>query len=226
MRTLFRTLGISGLLIMYIGIGVAFLEPHFWFVLFVLPALAYLVTEAVRKERTKKANCLIKKGHFLFPKGYYFKYGFLKDRKDLPFEAISEIRSFTTPLCAVVNDKEIIFLRGLTIEDLKKSGRLGKIKFRNRIDPWNPICREFSSTQVEETLIEGANKLLNEHGFAKEEILRLRQEIRFKMSVRAFFMKEDEYLNHYDVLRELWPLNSKRYWWTMEIAMRIKRSEK
>ncbi|UTW66314.1 hypothetical protein KFE94_16940 [bacterium SCSIO 12643] len=200
-------------------------EGMIGFILFLSAALVFTFqnkldqwTEQRIKAIREETYCIIKHDHIYFPKGYYFKQGFLKSRKDLPFDEIEEIRLNTIPITAKIKHNEIIFLKGLSNEDIMSS--VLKEKEADFQDHWALICEEFLDTELEEEEQERIQNRLTAHGFSIEEIKRIKDRIRLRMLIRTYASWEWVYYGQFDVLSELWPLSAKKYWWTMDIALR------
>ncbi len=172
-------------------------------------------------ERKRKSfHCQIQKDHFFFPRGYYFKNSSLGKKKRLKFTDIDEIRTNTIPHTALINRNEIIFLVGLSEEDIKPLS--SKIPFTQPQDNWMLICDEFLDTEYSEKEKELNLKKLAESGISEEEVKKIRKRISFRMLVSTYLTLEWVYYGQWDVMRETWPVNKKKYWWTMDIALRKK----
>ena len=176
--------------------------------------------DALKLDRRQQLNCVVKDDHFYFPRGYYYKYGFLKTRKDLPFRDVQEVRVNTFPISAIVNGNEVIFLRGLERDEVKGLAKRGLIKLTDPADIWSLICEEFLDTDASEAEKRGLMSMLLENGFEEGEIQQIRKRLRSRMLIRTYFSWEWEYYGHEDVMAELWPLSKRKYEWTMEVALR------
>lgn len=176
-----------------------------------------LTSRYVQRKRNSR-YCVLQKDHFLFPKGYYFKHSSLKDSKTLPHSAISEIRVNTFPPTALINGNELIFLNGLTLKDLNPIK--SKIPFSKPQDNWSLLCEEFLDTELSEVAKNQNLLLLQESGFSATEIHKTQKKLEFRMLAKTYLTWEWMYYGQWDVLHELWPMSSKKYWWTMEIALR------
>ena len=173
--------------------------------------------DAWTANRRLSFQCVIRDDHLLFPKGYYFKHGCLKDQNTLPFEWIDEIRINTFPPTAVVKGQEIIFLRGLTKEDLAP---IQGIPFTEPLDHWTLICDEFLDTEFDEEYKARALTQLEQAGIPETEVLAIRKRLRLRMLMRTYATWEWIYYGQWDVMSELWPMTAKKYWWTMDVALR------
>lgn len=167
--------------------------------------------------RKLSADCVINQDHFLFPKGYYFKHGYMKKRKALFFNVISEIRTNTYPPTAIVNENEVIFLRGLAKENLQN---LKGIRLTEPADNWELICEDFLDTEYEQSEKDETTATLARARISNGELESIRKRLRFRMLLKTYFSWEWIYYGQLDVLRELWPVTEKKYWWTMDVALR------
>lgn len=173
--------------------------------------------QKIKKSR-ESSHCILENDRICFPKGYYFKYGFLKSRKDLPFNVIEEVRLNTIPITARIKGNELIFLNGLEDKDIL--GSTLKNKISKPQDHWALICEEFLDTELDIKQQEFIQNSLDTYGFSRNEINRIKDRIRLRMLIRTYISWEWLYYGQYDVLNELWPLNEEKYWWTMDIALR------
>jgi len=169
------------------------------------------------KKNRESSHCILENDRICFPKGYYFKYGFLKSRKDLPFNVIEEVRLNTIPIAARIKGNELIFLKGLKDKDIL--GSTLKNKISKPQDHWALICEEFLDTELDIQQQEFIQNSLDTYGFSRSEINRIKDRIRLRMLIRTYISWEWLYYGQYDVLNELWPLNEEKYWWTMDIAL-------
>lgn len=179
-------------------------------------------TDELRRNRIKNSNCVLTENSFYFPKGYYFRHGFLKNRKELPFELCTEIRTNTFPITAITNENEVIFLRGLNENDIINLNQSNNLNLTAPIDIWELICEEFLDTEFDSETKLKTLELLNENGISNTEVTKIRKRLRLRMLIRTFGSWEWQYYGQFDVLQELWPLTEKKYWWTMEIALKNK----
>lgn len=176
-------------------------------------------TDKIRRDRIESANCQIKEDHFYFPKGYYFKHSSLGKSKKLPYTKIQEIRINTHPVSALTNNNELIFLRGLTSDDIESNGKLS-MKLKRRVDLWSLLLEEFLDTEFSEAERRASVEALEKAGITETEQLAIRKKFKFRFMLRTMATWEWVYYGQYDVLTELWPLTSEKYWWTMDIALR------
>ena len=172
------------------------------------------------EKKNESTNCVIQADGFFFPKGYYFKQGYLKNQQLLPFTQIQEIRINTFPRSLVTRKKEVIFLKGLERDQLEKLAYEKGIKVTEPLDIWSLICDEFLDTEFSEEAQQKTRERLSEIGISEEELMQIRKKLRTSMLLRTSVSWEWVYYGQFDVLQELWPLTEKKYWWTMEIALR------
>jgi len=176
-------------------------------------------TDQIRRNQLKKTYCKIESDHFNFPKGYYYKHSSINDKKKLYYEEIEEIR-ITYPPCAKINGKELIFLLGLTGEEIIDVSNKNNIPIAQVQDNWYLICEEYLDTEFdpehkEETLVK-----LEQSKISKDEVRLIRKRFSKRMLITTMFSMEWVYYGQFDILEHICPLTSKKYWWTMEIALR------
>lgn len=176
--------------------------------------------EKFKQKKIESANCKIHEEGFYFPKGYYFRQGFMKNQDNLPFHKIKEIRINTFPISAVTHEKEVIFLQGIKREEVEKTAFAKQLKIVEPVDIWSLICDDFLDTEPDEEERKKIISLLEEQGISKTELGQIRKRIKFRMLLRTYFSWEWIYYGQFDVLHELWPMNKKKYAWTMDIALR------
>lgn len=165
-------------------------------------------------------HCQIKKDHFYFPKGYYFKHSSLKKAKHLPFAIINEVRTNTHPPTVVIHSNEVIFLHGLTKEHLPPLKN--RIPFTQPQDHWALICHAFLDTEHSEESKQFYLNQLASSGISETEVRKTRKKIEVQMLIRTSVTWEWLYYGQWDVMHELWPMTKNKYWWTMELALRQK----
>ncbi|WP_271770212.1 hypothetical protein [Aquimarina algiphila] len=177
------------------------------------------------KKRIEAANCIVERDHIYFPKGYYFKFGYLKNKDKLPFSVINEIRTNTFPITARINTNEIVFLLGLDEEKCIQLKDQANIILTNPMDNWSLICEEFLDTECSVELKERILQRLEKNGIHPNEVAQIKKHIASRMLFRTFISWEWQYYGQFDVLKALWFLNSKKYWWTMDIALRTHKKQ-
>ncbi|MEM6801097.1 MAG: hypothetical protein AAF696_06810 [Bacteroidota bacterium] len=178
--------------------------------------------EAWKEKRKNAANCQIQADGFYFPKGYYFKQGMLKRQKSLPFHQIREIRVNTHPITAITHSKEVIFLKGLKREDIYDWENKQQIPLIAPQDNWALICDEFLDTEYSPEEQARTLERLAEKGIGEAEVAQIRKRLKTRMLIRTYVSWEWMYYGQFEVLTELWPLNQKKYKWTMDVALRKK----
>ena len=172
------------------------------------------------QERQHMRYARLERGKIVFPKGYYFRHGYMKGRTELLPDDIEEIRINTHPITAKVNAKELIFLQGLSKEDCEEIAHEHQIPITSPIDNWALICEVFLDVDLDEAAKEHNLSTLVEQGFTKEEVRRIRKKLRWGMELKTYFSMEWIYYGQYDVM-EFYPfISEQRYWWAMEIALR------
>jgi len=176
-------------------------------------------TDQIRIKQFEKTFCKIESNHFNFPKGYYFKHSSLYDKNKLYFEEIEEIRT-TYPISAKINDKELIFLLGLTEEDVVNVSNKNNIPLVRAQDNWYLICEEYLDTEFDPEHKEETFVKLEKSKISKDEVKLIRKRFSKRMLITTMFSMEWVYYGQFDILKQIWPLTSKKYWWTMEIALR------
>lgn len=173
-----------------------------------------------RQKQIKKTYCQIREDHFYFPKGYYFKQGFLKGKKELPYDAIEEIRTNTFPISAKIENNELIFLYGLEKKLIEEVAKTNRIKTVNPQDNWYLLLEEFLDTEFESDHQELTLEKLNAVGINNNEVLKIRTRFKTRMLITTLFSLEWIYYGHFDILKQIFPLTKEKYWWTMEIALK------
>lgn len=165
-------------------------------------------------------NCMITDCSFHFKKGYYFKYGYLKNKKDLLFSDVNEIWINTLPIVAIVNKREVIFLRGIREEDFNYVEGLANIPLIEVQDNWSLLCHQYLDTEFDQKYKEKSLSELINAGFTHQEIKNIKKKLARRVNLLPY-MSEDLVLDaHYDVLTNFPFLDEKTYWWSMMIALR------
>ena len=172
------------------------------------------------QKRKERSNCILKDDHVFFPKGYYFRYGFMKGKRQLPYDLIEEIRVNTQPITAKVDGNELIFLKGLKREEVVSKAEQKNIPIKCPIDNWSLICDEFLDTEFTPEQQERTLSILEQNSISRAEVNKIRKRLRWRMLLRTYVSWEWVYYGQHDVLSELFPLTKKKYWWAMEIALR------
>lgn len=227
-----KLLIIASLIMVLLGSTQLIAEGFSWSLLgawlfFVVGALVIIFEQQMLDWATNRAqkkiqqgNCLLQTNSFYFPNGYYFNYGYLKDKKELPFYKITTIRTNTIPITAIVDNKEVIFLRGIKKEELVPLKEQTSLQFEEPLDNWTWLCEEFLDTELTPQEKQKIYQRLEENGIPQKEAKAIQKRLKFRMLMRTFATWEWIYYGQWDVLAELWPLNPEKYWWTMDIALR------
>lgn len=155
----------------------------------------------------------------LFPNGYYFKAASIYKSRTLSVRNINEIHTYTHPASCVVNNNEIIFLPKISCQDLLAFARTYNIPHPRRADIWELINTPFLDTEMDELEAHNVSASLIENGVSKDEITAIRKRIHLPMLALCYLTWEWVYMGHYDYLRSV-VLTPKKYWWSMEIALR------
>lgn len=175
--------------------------------------------EKKRLDKQKNELCRIGNNGFIFAEGYYFKYGYMKGKQVLPYSIISEIRKNTFPVSALINNNEIIFLKGLEREKILELAVEKNIPVTSPLDNWSLILEKFLDTDFDEDEKEKTRALLENAGIKEEELKKIRRKVMFVMYLATYFSMEWVYYGQFDLLRQMIP-SEKKYWWTMEIALK------
>ncbi len=176
----------------------------------------------VQKKKHEASFCKIIDNDIHFPNGYYFKHGYLKNKNRLNHSEIDEIRTNTFPTTALINGNEIVFLITNNKKELMTYAKNNNIKINEPIDNWSLICEEFLDTEFDGDWKQKTNRQLGKVGITKEELSKIRKKISARMLLWTAVSWEWMYYGQFDVLEQIGYLNDKKYWWTMEIALRNK----
>lgn len=169
--------------------------------------------------RRAPVDCVVDDDHIYFPKGYYFRYGYLAGRKRLEYGVIDEIRLGTFMITAKINGNELIFLRGAKQEDIVRFAARYSIPAGKHQDNWSLICDEYLDTEIDALDRGRITRLLLQAGISLSEQRQIKKRVAFAMLVRTYFTLEWVYYGQYDVLLSIY-LTERKYWWTMDIALR------
>ena len=154
----------------------------------------------------------------VFVNGYYFKPSPIYNSKKIYAVDINEICPDTFPVSAIINNNEVIFFSAGFRDKLIEFAEKHNIPTTSRLDIWWNITYPFLDTQFEPEDKIKFNTELNDAGFNNKEIKRIRYKIGRVLWFNMFAW-EWQYLGQYAYLS--WhSFSSKRYWWTMEIALR------
>lgn len=174
------------------------------------------------KEKVKTFENLpivFEKNIIVFPKGYWFKYSSIYEKKIIEAECITEINFGTSPSSLVIKGNEVIFMPSCFKPDLEAFGKRNNIPLVKRFDIWSSINEPFLDTEFEPHEEEATLKCLEENGLNREETNQIRKKIKWTMLSTNSLVWEWVYLGQFDYLRWTY-LTRKKYWWSMEIALR------
>ena len=176
--------------------------------------------DAWLNQRMADRLCRIEPDGFYFKHGYDFRYGAMARRKLLPYGKVQEIRLNTWPPTALVNGNELIFLTGLKREEVATVAEQHGIRTCEPLDIWELIGEEFLDTEFEEAEKRHTLQRISEAGVPEQEVFAIRKRLRWWMLPWGMYSMEWIYCGQYDMLRCLWPMRAKTYWWSMEISLR------
>ena len=154
----------------------------------------------------------------LFPEGYYLKQSTVDKEGRIPASCIDELWTSPCPLAIVINGNEVIYLNYEKDELLAFAERNG-IPVSDRVDIWSLICEPYLDTEFQPEEQEQTMQLLADNGVPAEEVLSIRNKIKWTMNAAGYSSMEWVYLGQYDYLHYA-RRTATRYWWTMEIALR------
>jgi hypothetical protein len=156
---------------------------------------------------------------------YEFQSSTIREKPLVEVHQINEVNLNTNPISIVINHNEIIFIEDKYHKDFLDFVKRNNLKVENRFDIWSSINEVFLDTEFTEEHTQRTYKNLKENGFSKEEVDKIRQEIKDLMAGWRSISWSWNYLGQYDLL-----LNKKQsyllsfpkdfYWWTMDIALR------
>jgi hypothetical protein len=154
-----------------------------------------------------------------FPDGYYFWVSDLSRDKKVTATRISEINLNTFPPSFVLDDKEVIFVKRDQEDQLKEFGERNHIPIVHRFDIWACIINPFLDTEFTSEENENMLAALEKNGVSREETAKTRKKISITMWANAYAW-EWIYLGQFDYLMWTTILTNKKYWWTMNLALR------
>lgn len=155
----------------------------------------------------------------LFPKGYHFAQSAVHTAKQINAAEITEVNLRTSPASVVLHDKEVIFLKYDSKEELNAFAERNGLRLADRYDIWGAINEPFVDTELDYGIRKNILKNLKENGITVKELRAIRKKIAFTMYSSNYFAGEWIYLGQFDYLR--WTMrNEEKYWWSMEIALR------
>lgn len=105
---------------------------------------------------------------------------------EILYTEIQEINSSAAPPEAWTKDGDILFVSATQREELKAKAKENNIPDVSRIDVWDLILEPFLDTAFSEEEQERTIKLLEKQGVVREEIMRLREEVKDAMIAYNF----------------------------------------
>ncbi|MDY8134472.1 hypothetical protein [Aquimarina sp. 2201CG5-10] len=175
------------------------------------------------KRNYEKIDIKFEENEILFSNGYYFKQSPVHKRKKIVSNQVSEINLNTFPPSLVYQENEVIFVKHELKNALEKFATVHKIPIINRFDIWEHINLPYLDTEFEEHEKNQSKDLLSQNGIDELELKNIRKKIARTMAIN-FLVWEWNYLGLFDYL--VWTyLNKKKYWWSMEIALRNYKKE-
>lgn len=178
-----------------------------------------LLISKKQKEAEKEIHpILIADDYIQFPKGYYFRYSLVNDKKRISAERMNGFLLNTFPISFIIDHKELIFLGNISKERIVPFCEKNKIPILDLDDVWERINRPYLDTSFDEDEITENDLKIFEHGIGPEELIQIRKKINMAMS-KNYFAWEWVYLGLFDYLSWAW-LTHTKYWWAMEIALR------
>lgn len=181
-------------------------------------------SETQGQKQIKKKHCQIKHDCFYFPKHYIFRHGFLKGKKKLSFDLVEEIRINTWPISAKINNNELIFLFGLSKEEVIAVASEKGLSIVEPQDNWSLLLEKFLDTEFDEEEKQQTLSRLEAAGIDKSEVEKIRKRFQNRMLLTTLFSMEWIYYGQFDALRQIWPLTEQKYWWTMKLALKENRA--
>ncbi|MBN1250793.1 MAG: hypothetical protein JXA16_01570 [Bacteroidales bacterium] len=103
----------------------------------------------LKKKKHDESYCEIIDNDIIFPSGYYFNHGYLKNKNKLNYSKIDEIRTNTFPTTALINGNEIIFLISKDKGELISFAKKNNIRINEPTDNWSLICEKFLDTEFD-----------------------------------------------------------------------------
>ncbi len=199
-----------------------------WILIWVVGlALLAMIWQRRKKEAYKRRNprssvqeglpVILHQHTIQFPEGYYFKYGTPNDCQPIDHKRIAGFNLNTLPVSFVLDNREVIFVKGVEKEGVIRFCARNHIPILNTPDLWEIINSPFLDTSFEPEEIAGQERVLAENGISKTQLQAIRRKIKYTMW-QNFFAWEWAYLGQFDYLRWTW-LTKKKYWWSMEIAL-------
>lgn len=161
----------------------------------------------------------LKTDRILFPRGYFSRHSLIGKPAELKADVINEVNLQTFPHSLVIHHQEVIFLPRITKEELRDFATRNHIPIAQRFDIWAAINEPFLDTEFDEQERVATLRQLAENGISEPEAEAIRRKIRLSMSMNMFAW-EWVYLGQFDYLSWTPILSRKKYWWTMDVALR------
>lgn len=161
----------------------------------------------------------LKTDRVFLPRGYFCKHSLVAEPSEIPVHIINEVNLQTFPPSLLIHHKEVIFLPRISKEELKDFATRNQLPLSQRFDIWNAIIEPFLDTEFDEEEKQATLRQLGLNGIPEQEVKAIRRKIRFPMALNMFAW-EWVYLGQFDYLNWAPFISRKRYWWTMDIALR------
>ncbi len=217
----------GGLLVLYQMVNEG---PNLLFVLYLLACvpLCILIIRYQWQDRyepepvsraAKDMEIELKTDRIVLPRGYFCKHSLVAEPSEIPVQIINEVNLQTFPPSLLIHHKEVIFLPRISNEELKDFVTRNELPLSQRFDIWNAIIEPFLDTEFDEEEQKATLRQLALNGIPEQEVKAIRRKIRFPMALNMFAW-EWVYLGQFDYLNWAPFISRKKYWWTMDIALR------
>lgn len=199
------------------------------FVLLLLMCALLLITKQcfkIWRHRTKSKYyekqidlpIVLNENYLQFPDGYYFKFGTPDNREKIFANRINAFLPNIFPLAFIIDNKEIVFLGKLTESEISPFCLNNNIPKLVMEDIWERINRPYLDTEFDEEEKIANDMVLFKNGIESTELSSIRKKVKMTM-IKNYYAWAWVYLGQYDYLS--WTiLTNKKYWWTMDIALR------
>lgn len=157
-------------------------------------------------------------GELLFPNGYFFKPSLLHKTRKIASNHITEVNLHTYPPSLVRNHQEVLFVLPDAKRELEIFAKDHSLPIVERTDIWELLCRPYLDTELSAEENQQDLRLLEQNGLEAHEVANVRKRISRTMWLN-YLIWEWTYLGLFDYLSWTF-LNSKKYNWAMEIALR------
>jgi hypothetical protein len=174
-------------------------------------------TLAMHKKQLKYSSKFTD-GELLYPNGYFFKPSLLHKTGKIASDHITEVNLHTYPPSLVRNHQEVLFVMPDAKSELEIFAKDHSIPIVERTDIWELLCRPYLDTELSAEEHQQDLRLLEQNGLESHEVVSIRKRIRKTMWLN-YLVWEWTYLGLFDYLSWTF-LNSKKYNWAMEIALR------